>query len=121
PRCDLEDHYFHRMGCSPEHTKAELCGTCHWWEPRGIPVLTEYADWKAGPQAAQGMQCQNCHMPEERAQLAEGSPVRTGVPHHGLLGVADDLRQRALGLQVTVSRTDGALAAAITIKNNNAG
>lgn len=121
PRCDLDDHYFHRMGCSPEHSKAELCGSCHWWEPKGVPVLTEYADWKAGPQAAQGMQCQTCHMPKEKAALAEGSPVRAGVPHHGLLGLASDLRKRALGLDVTVSKADDKLAVALVVSNNNAG
>ena len=98
------------MGCSPEHKQAELCGTCHWWEPKGIPVFTEYADWKAGPEAAKGTPCQDCHMPKERAALATGSPVRTGVPHHGLLGIAKDLRTRALGLEVTVKDDAGALA-----------
>jgi hypothetical protein len=121
PRCDLKDHYFHRMGCSPEHTKAELCGTCHWWEPKGIPVFTEYADWKAGPQAREGTQCQTCHMPDEKAALAEGAPVRTGVPHHGLLGLANDLRTRALGLGATVSKDGDKLAVALVVKNNNAG
>lgn len=121
PRCDLEDHYFHRMGCSEVHTKADFCGSCHWWEPKGLPVLTEYADWKAGPQANQGMQCQDCHMPGERSVIATGSPVRTGVPHHGLLGLASDLRKRALGLDATVSAVDGKLAVALVVRNNNAG
>jgi hypothetical protein len=121
PRCDLKDHYFHRMGCSPEHKQAELCGTCHWWEPKGLPVFTEYADWKAGPEAAAGTQCQDCHMPKEKAQLAEGSPVRPGVPHHGLLGLASDLRKRALGLDVSVTKADDKLAVALVVKNNNAG
>jgi len=121
PRCDLKDHYFHRMGCSKEHQQASICGTCHWWEPKGIPVFTEYADWKAGPEAAKGMQCQDCHMPKERAALAIGSAVRTGVPHHGLLGLAQDLRKRALGLEVTVKDDAGALAVAVTVRNNNAG
>jgi hypothetical protein len=121
PRCDLEDHYFHRMGCSKEHREAPLCGTCHWWEPKGIPVFTEYADWKAGPEAAKGTQCQDCHMPKERAEIATGSPVRTGVPHHGLLGVAQDLRKRALGLDVTVKDEAGTLAVTVTVRNNNAG
>lgn len=121
PRCDLKDHYFHRMGCSPEHRDAALCGTCHWWEPRGIPVFTEYADWKAGPAAEKGLQCQGCHMPKSRAEIATGSPVRSGVPHHGLLGLAQDLRQRALGLEVTVTEDAGALAVAVTVKNHNAG
>jgi hypothetical protein len=121
PRCDLKDHYFHRMGCSKEHREAALCGTCHWWEPNGLPVLTEYADWKAGPEAARGTQCQDCHMPKERAVLAIGSPTRADVPHHGLLGIAKDLRTRALGLDVTVNAAGGALAVAVTVRNNNAG
>ncbi len=123
PRCDLKDHYFHRMGCSKEHSQAQICGSCHWWEPRGIPVFTEYADWKAGPQAAEGTQCQDCHMPDEKAPLATGSPVRTGVPHHGLLGIASDLRARALGLELEAEA--GAAGQPpnvhITIHNNNAG
>jgi hypothetical protein len=121
PRCDLEDHYFHRMGCSKEHRQAALCGSCHWWEPKGLPVFTEYADWKAGPAAASGTQCQDCHMPKERAAIATGSPVRHQVPHHGLLGLAKDLRKRALGLDVTVKDDAGALAVTITLHNHNAG
>jgi hypothetical protein len=121
PRCDLKDHYFHRMGCSKEHREAEICGTCHWWEPKGLPVFTEYADWKAGAEAAKGVQCQDCHMPKERATIATGSPARDEVPHHGLLGLAQDLRKRALGLDVTVNDDAGALAVAVTVRNNNAG
>ena len=60
-------------------------------------------------------------MPKERAALATGSPVRSGVPHHGLLGLAQDLRKRALGLDVTVKDDAGALAIAVTVRNNNAG
>jgi hypothetical protein len=121
PRCDLPDHYFHRMGCSPEHKQASICGSCHWWEPNGLPVFTEYADWLAGP--ASSTPCQSCHMPRERAALAVGSPVRTGVPHHGLLGLATDLRKRALGLEVS-SRHDaaaGETAVTVTLTNTNAG
>jgi hypothetical protein len=82
--------------------------------------LTEYVDWKTGPESKEH-QCQDCHMPDEKAQLAEGSPFRAGVPHHGLLGLADDLRKRALGLEVTVSKADDKLAVAIVLANNNAG
>ncbi|HTL36968.1 MAG TPA: multiheme c-type cytochrome [Kofleriaceae bacterium] len=102
PRCDLKDHYFHRMGCSPEHKTAEICGTCHWWEPKGLPVFTEYADWKAGPKHDQP--CQDCHMPKDRAALATGSPVRTGVPHHGLLGKAKELRKTSLKMDAKLDK-----------------
>ncbi|NVB83071.1 MAG: hypothetical protein HOV81_32130 [Kofleriaceae bacterium] len=115
PRCDLKDHYFHRMGCSPEHKEAELCGSCHWWEPKGVPVFTEYADWKAGWAAKEGYPCQSCHMPKDKAALATGSPVRTGVPHHGLLGKAKDLRATALALEMKLD-AQGALAVTLTNK-----
>ena len=123
PRCDLKDHYFHRMGCSKEHSEAQICGSCHWWEPKGIPVFTEYADWKAGPAAAEGTKCQDCHMPDEKAALATGSPVRPGVPHHGLLGIASDLRSRALGLEVRARAggAPGGIQLEVTVRNNNAG
>jgi hypothetical protein len=119
PRCDLKNHYFHRMGCSPEHDQAVICGTCHWWEPAGVPVFTEYADWRAGPAAKQP--CQDCHMPKERAVIATGSPVRTGVPHHGLLGFAKDLRARALALEVAGRDDAGGVALTVTVTNANAG
>ncbi|MEO7733378.1 MAG: multiheme c-type cytochrome, partial [Kofleriaceae bacterium] len=120
PRCGLKNHYFHRMGCSPEHAEAVICGSCHWWERKGVPVLTEYADWRAGPAAR--TPCQGCHMPTERASLAVGSPVRAGVPHHGLLGAAGELRQRALALAVA-AHDDGAdgTAVAVTLSNVSAG
>ena len=119
PRCDLKDHYFHRMGCSPEHDQAVICSACHWWEDRGVPIFTEYADWKAGPAAE--VPCQSCHMPKEKAALAVGSPKRDGVPHHGLLGVATDLRRRALELKVSVGDRDGQLLVGVDVRNVNAG
>ncbi|HEY4179167.1 MAG TPA: multiheme c-type cytochrome [Kofleriaceae bacterium] len=122
PRCDLKDHYFHRMGCSKVHQQAEVCGSCHWWEPKGVPVFTEYKDWRDGPAATKGTQCQGCHMPEEKAALAQGAPVRTGVAHHGLLGIAGDLRTRMIGGSVSVAvAADGSLDAEVHVKNMTAG
>jgi hypothetical protein len=119
PRCNLKDHYFHRMGCSPEHDQAVICGACHWWEQKGVPIFTEFPDWQAGP-AAQ-TPCQECHMPKEKAPIAVGSPARDGVPHHGLLGLATDLRKRAFGLAVSVTDDAGALVISVDVKNVNGG
>lgn len=115
PRCDLKDHYFHRMGCSPEHDTSQVCAACHWWEKNGVPIFTEYADWKAGPAAPTA--CQECHMPKSKAVIAQGSPVRDGVPHHGLLGFATDLRKRAL--ELTASRTADGID--VALRNVNGG
>ena len=107
PRCDLKDHYFHRMGCSPVHREATICGACHWYEPKGLPVFTEYADWKA---SGTKKPCQTCHMPGDTALIATGSPKRTGVPHHGLFGKKGDLRTKALKLEVTAKGTEVTVA-----------
>ena len=119
PRCDLKDHYFHRMGCSPVHQQATICGACHWWEPKGLPVFTEYADWKAGPAA--NKPCQTCHMPTEKALIATGSPMRTGVPHHGLFGKAGELRQRAVQLEVSSKLDAGGTSIEVKLTNTGAG
>jgi hypothetical protein len=121
PRCDLKDHYFHRMGCSPEHSQAVICGSCHWWEPKGIPVFTEFKDWRDGPAAKANESCQSCHMPKEKAVIAVGSPMRTNVPHHGLLGLAKDLRARAVALEVTAKDDAGAIVVDIAVTNATAG
>jgi hypothetical protein len=61
-------------------------------------------------------------MPDERSALATGSPVREGVPHHGLLGLAGDLRKRMVGASLHVSqRPDGALEANVSVTNTTAG
>ena len=121
PRCDLDDHYFHRMGCSPEHAQAVVCGTCHLWKPAGLPVFTEYEDWLAGPAAKSGEPCQGCHMPDDKAPIANGSPVRTGVPHHGLLGRAGELRKRALELEVEAEAAGEGITVKLGLRNVNAG
>ncbi|MCX5746101.1 MAG: multiheme c-type cytochrome [Proteobacteria bacterium] len=120
PRCDLKDHYFHRMGCSPEHREAAVCGGCHWWQRGSVPVFTEYADWR-DVYARADRPCQTCHMPKERAAIAVGSPVRAGVPHHGWLGVTRDLRVRAVALAVAVAVKDAGLAVDVTVTNVGAG
>ena len=121
PRCDLKDHYFHRMGCSPEHQQAELCGACHWWEPKGIPVFTEYADWKAGrpAKATSRARAATCRRSGRRSRRARrcGPAFRITA----CSARAQDLRKRALGLDVTAAMTPGALAIAVTVRNTNAG
>lgn len=121
PRCDLKDHYFHRMGCSPEHKEAVLCGTCHWWEPNGLPVFTEYKDWREGPASKSGEPCQSCHMPKTKAALAVGAAVRAGVPDHGLLGSAGDLRRSAFALAFFVQDQAEQLAVRVVLTNQGAG
>jgi hypothetical protein len=126
PLCDADDHYFHRMGCSPLHGEAELCGACHQLVTPGagtdaLPVLTTYADWKSGPYAEDGVTCQVCHMPGVRAVVAEGSPARGNVPNHDFFGGPDRLRQRAIGLAVEATGTGETIVLDVKVANARAG
>jgi hypothetical protein len=54
----------HNTGYSELHTTAEFCGMCHDVNhpTNGLPLEATYTEWKNGPYAAQGIQCQDCHM-----------------------------------------------------------
>jgi len=44
-------------------TRSELCATCHQTVNRyGVRIRSTYDEWKEGPYAARGIQCQDCHM-----------------------------------------------------------
>jgi hypothetical protein len=124
--CDAKNHYFHRMGCSPLHEESHYCAACHLlYRPVDggidLPVFTEYDEWLAGPYAAAGKDCQVCHMPGERAEVAQGSPPRDGVTHHGFLAQDGALRRRALGLRAAFAGEAKTLSVTVWVKNDGAG
>jgi len=124
PLCDAKDHYFHRMGCSPLHGQGELCAGCHLYYralPGGgeLPVYTEYEEWHEGPYQAR--ECQSCHMPGARVEVADGAGVRDGVGHHGWLGEQKDLRQRALAASAVVTAVGDRLRIDARVENVGAG
>lgn len=56
---------------TPAFERAEFCTVCHQFEPggnslNGKPLENTYDEWKNSPYAAQGIQCQQCHMPDRR-------------------------------------------------------
>jgi Cytochrome c554 and c-prime len=55
--------------------RAEFCSTCHQFTAdtavNGKPLENTFVEWQASPQAAQGIVCQTCHMPD-RAHLWRG-------------------------------------------------
>jgi hypothetical protein len=124
PLCDAKDHYFHRMGCSPLHAEATLCAGCHLYYrplPGGgeLPVFTEYEEWHEGPYQAR--ECQSCHMPGSRVEVADGFGVRESVGHHGWLGKQGDLRVRAIAASAVVTEVEGKLRIEARIENVGAG
>ncbi len=76
-------------------TKSEFCATCHEAvNHRGLEVKATYSEWKKSPFAAEGVQCQDCHMTRGgflvggRPQLESGKAAEGGLlnaPLHGRL------------------------------------
>lgn len=54
----------HNTAYSEIHETAEFCGNCHdvRHPQNGLGLESTYSEWKAGPYAAQGIVCQDCHM-----------------------------------------------------------
>jgi hypothetical protein len=72
---------------TPAFLAAEFCRGCHQFEPGGLALngkLLEntYEEWKASRFAREGVQCQDCHMPDRRhlwRGIHDPQMVRAGV------------------------------------------
>ena len=87
PRTDARSDY-HKSAYSPFHTRSEICGVCH--DVRhvvfGTKLETPYEEWKNGPYAAKGIQCQGCHMHQRPGVPATGSTARPDNPGESVSG-----------------------------------
>ncbi|MFO7614054.1 MAG: multiheme c-type cytochrome [Bacteroidales bacterium] len=55
----------HKIEVSPFHRTTEFCGICHNEKsPFDVWVKSTQIEWKEGPYAAEGVRCQDCHMPK---------------------------------------------------------
>jgi mono/diheme cytochrome c family protein len=104
-----------------------LCASCHEFRnARGVPVLSNYSEWKDGPYPARGVACQDCHM-----ALVPGSPARGAAPKSGLRVVnlhrlvgGSSISQLARGLDLrieSVAIAGGTAEVAIVVTNVAAG
>lgn len=83
PRGTAESGY-HATVKSDIHKKSEFCAGCHEYEAGGIKIMGTYSEWKNGPYAKKGIQCQDCHMPPELVKDKSGGKKR--VFSHYLAG-----------------------------------
>ena len=92
---------------------SEFCRSCHQFTPNGFAVngkllQNTYAEWQASRFAREGVQCQDCHMPDRR---------------HVWRGIHDQAMV-ASGLEITVTPPDPRLAVgrdfALTLEVRNA-
>lgn len=80
----------HAVRRNPAFRSSELCLRCHQavqtYPGKSFTCTFDTGnEWKAGPFAANGVVCQDCHMPPVERALVEGGPVRR-VGMHGWIG-----------------------------------
>jgi hypothetical protein len=65
----------HTMAWSAELTSSEFCAPCHQltWPGADKPFYDTYGEWQRSPQAAAGVQCQDCHLRSAADDGASGS------------------------------------------------
>jgi hypothetical protein len=111
--------------------QAQLCGACHNLHlPNGMPLENTYDEWLASPYPAQGVTCQQCHMPPVPARRADSNLPAAVASHGGLPGrpsslpdvaANPELLQQAATLDLTWQITAGVIQAAVVLTNTGAG
>jgi hypothetical protein len=81
---------------TPAFLKAEFCKSCHQFTPDGFSLngkllQATYDEWKASRFSREGVQCQDCHMPDRRHQwrgIHDLEMVRSGLTIAAKAGAA---------------------------------
>jgi nitrate/TMAO reductase-like tetraheme cytochrome c subunit len=104
---------------------SELCGTCHrFGHPvSGMAIQDTYAEWKQSPYAAQGVRCQDCHMPAYAGRVAVDGKDRTELHAHVFLGGHTEMIRKAATLRVNSEwgQRDGKDSLKVTVSITNSG
>ncbi len=95
PFDDADSMGAHGTQYSEFHTTSEFCGTCHSVDhpTNGIHLELTYREWKESPWAAEGVQCQDCHMSDRigprvdrPGQASDVGPERPHISLHAFRG-----------------------------------
>ncbi len=112
----------HASSYSALHTTSEFCAGCHEFSINGVPISQTYSEWKASPDAAEGKQCQDCHMETKSGVAATNGPVRGKVYQHFWYGGHTGLfLQNAFRIATSIQRTGNRVNVTLNITNNNVG
>ncbi len=116
----------HENAFSEVHRRAEFCAACHQVVNKwGFYVLNTYAEWKEGPYAKEGIQCQNCHMPEKFGVPIVNPEVvhtRYNVNSHQFLGGHSEITlTRAATISSILDIVDDSLLVVVYVTNAESG
>lgn len=92
----------HEIEVNPLLKSGDFCGICHNEKsPYGAWVKTTHLEWKEGPYAKEGVQCQDCHMPKAEMKTASMGEKYTDARLHLFHGAHDPGKVRgAIELRV---------------------
>lgn len=72
------------------HSSTRICGSCHNEKsPSGVWVKSTQLEWEAGPYAAEGVMCQDCHMPKAEMKTAKMGTTYPDARMHLFNGAHD--------------------------------
>lgn len=114
----------HEVAYSELHTRAEFCGACHNYDSEsGVPVMSTYTEWQAGPYSREGVACQDCHMARSEGRVVAGDVKPRSGPFnlHDLIHNSEQL-SRALKVKVDdVTTFDGGVVVFVEVMNVGSG
>ncbi len=119
-------------GANPAHNSqksdlfksAVFCGGCHdYVNEYGVIVMGTYLEWQEGPYPAEGIHCQNCHMPltmrpawvtlagDTSAELAhdhqfQGGHSQINLKHAASLDITTQLEGRSAKINVILTNKE---------------
>lgn len=104
------------------HTRSEFCAGCHEFSINGVPISETYSEWKASPEAAEGEQCQDCHMLTKRGVAATNGTIRDRVYQHLWYGGrTGQFLANAFQMNSSIQRTGNRVKVTLVINNNRVG
>lgn len=113
----------HTSAYSDLLTKSEFCAGCHEFSINDVPVYETYSEWKESPYAAEGKQCQDCHMEAKRGEAAKNGTIREKVYQHFWYGGHSGLfLDKAFDLKEdSIQETGNMIKVTLNITNMNVG
>lgn len=120
------DSPLHRTAYSELHTKSEFCAGCHeYTNEAGAKLLETYSEWKNGPYASEGVQCQNCHMPMTEGFVVKPAVKQTerGINFHNLQGghSAEKVKTAASVKITDILKFPGSVRITVDVTNTGSG
>ncbi|HSR67901.1 MAG TPA: multiheme c-type cytochrome [Acidobacteriota bacterium] len=96
----------HEVAFSELHGQSEFCGGCHnYIAASGALIMGTYSEWRQGPYAAEGVQCQNCHMTLSAGKVVFDQPQESAAQIH-LHSLIHDSNQLRSALEVHIVRAE---------------